>query len=137
MYICGFKIRNFLVFLLTGLFLLFVVESRLHVRTFQNCKLAHSHHHLPKKANHLNQTYEKFSIQQSSDDTGNNSPFELSENDFQFSADFQTVIVLASVFSFACLLGLLRYERRNLTAYNFVVNFSTIKKFILIRSIRI
>ena len=129
--------RNFLVFLLTGLFLLFVVESRLHVRTFQNCKLAHSHHHLPKKANHLNQTYEKFSIQQSSDDTENNSPFELSENDFQFSADFQTVIVLASVFSFACLLGLLRYERRNLTAYNFVVNFSTIKKFILIRSIRI
>ncbi|OPC54260.1 hypothetical protein DSC47_02810 [Elizabethkingia miricola] len=129
--------RNFLVFLLTGLFLLFVVESRLHVRTFQNCKLTHSHHHLPKKANHLNQTYEKFSIQQSSDDTGNNSPFELSENDFQFSADFQTVIVLASVFSFACLLGLLRYERRNLTAYNFVVNFSTIKKFILIRSIRI
>lgn len=129
--------RNFLVFLLTGLFLLFVVESRLHVRTFQNCKLAHSHHHLPKKANHLNQTYEKFSIQQSSDDTGNNSPFELSENDFQFSADFQTVIVLASVFSFACLLGLLRYERRNLSAYNFVVNFSTIKKFILIRSIRI
>lgn len=129
--------RNFLVFLLTGLFLLFVVESRLHVRTFQNCKLAHSHHHLPKKANHLNQTYEKFSIQQSSDDTGNNSPFELSENDFQFSADFQTVIVLANVFSFACLLGLLRYERRNLTAYNFVVNFSTIKKFILIRSIRI
>ena len=129
--------RNFLVFLLTGLFLLFVVESRLHVRTFQNCKLAHSHHHLPKKANHLNQTYEKFSIQQASDDTGNNSPFELSENDFQFSTDFQTIIVLASVFSFVYLLGLLRYERRNLTAYNFVVNFSTIKKFILIRSIRI
>lgn len=129
--------RNFLVFLLTGLFLLFIVESKLHVRTFQNCKLAHSHHHLPKKANHLNQTYEKFSIQKSSDETGNNSPFELNENDFQLSADFQTVIVLASVFSFVCLLGLLRYERRNLTAYNFVVNFSTIKKFILIRSIRI
>ncbi|MCT4121954.1 hypothetical protein [Elizabethkingia anophelis] len=129
--------RNFLVFLLTGLFLLFVVESKLHVRTFQNCKLAHSHHHLPKKANHLNQTYEKFSIQQSSDDSGNNSPLELSENDFQFSADFQTIIILASVFSFVCLLGLLGHERRNLTAYNFVVNLSTIKKFILIRSIRI
>jgi len=129
--------RNFLVFLLTGLFLLFVVESKLHVRTFQNCKLAHSHQHFPKKVNHLNQTYEKFSIQQSSDDSGNNSPLDLSENDFQFSVDFQTVIVLASVFSFVCLLGLLRYERRNLTAYNFVVNLSTIKKFILIRSIRI
>jgi hypothetical protein len=33
MYICDFKMRNFIVYFLTGLFLLFVVESRLNVKT--------------------------------------------------------------------------------------------------------
>lgn len=104
--------RNYIIYFLTSLFLLFVVVSKTNVRTFKSCKTTtHASHHWPKKANHLNQTFEKLSIQQASDDSGNNTPLELSENDFQFPDTLQTVIVFASVFASIYLIGLRGYER--------------------------
>ncbi len=132
------QMRNYIIYFLTSLFLLFVVVSKTNVRTFKSCKTTtHASHHWPKKANHLNQTFEKLSIQQASDDSGNNTPLELSENDFQFPDTLQTVIVFASVFASIYLIGLRGYERLKSPVYDFIVNTSTVKRFILIRSIRI
>ncbi len=90
---------------LTGLFLLFVVESRLNVKTLRNDYSGHVSHHLPKRANKLNQTFEKLSIQQMADNV-DNSTLELTENDFQLSDVFQAIVVFAGVFSLVYIFGL-------------------------------
>jgi len=112
------------------------VESKINVRTLQNASLGHTSHHMPKHVNRLNQTYEKLSIQQIADDTDNYS-LELNENDFQLSDTLQTVAAFASIFGLLYSLGLLRYKRLNPAVYGLIANFSAVKKFILIRSIRI
>ncbi|MBB4807833.1 hypothetical protein HNP38_003149 [Chryseobacterium defluvii] len=128
--------RNFIVYFLTGLFLLFVVESRMNVKTLQNIDSGNISHHPPKKANRLNQIYEKLSAQQSADDLGNYS-LELNEDDFQLSDTLQAIVVLAGVFSMVYIFGLRSTKRLKPAVYDFLSRFSTIKKFILIRSIRI
>lgn len=135
MYICHFKMRNFIVYFLTGLFLLFVVESRLDVKTLRNDYSGHVSHHMPKRANRLNQTYEKLSIQQMAD-TVDNSTFELTENDFQLSDVLQAIVVFAGVFSLIYIFGLKDNKRFKPDIHGFVFGLAA-KKFILIRSIRI
>lgn len=127
--------RNFIVYFLTGLFLLFVVESRLNVKTLRNDYSGHVSHHMPKRANRLNQTYEKLSVQQMADSI-DNSTLELAENDFQFSDVFQVIAVFASVFSLVYIFGLKSYKRFRQDLHGFVFGLAT-KRFILIRSIRI
>ncbi len=129
--------RNFIVFFLTGLFLLFVVESKLNVKTLRNDYSGQvSHHHLPK-ANKLNQTYEKLSIQQMSSDTiDDNSTLELAENDFQLSEFVQVMVVFAAVFSLVYIFGLKSKKQFKPDIHGFILGL-TAKKFILIRSIRI
>ena len=70
---------------MTGLFLLFVVESKIDVRTLKNDYVNHTSQNLPKKANRLNQTTEKLSIRQLIDDAGNACSLELTEDDIQLS----------------------------------------------------
>lgn len=135
MYICDFKMRNFIVYFLTGLFLLFVVESRLNVKTLRNDYSGHVSHHMPKRANRLNQTYEKLSVQQMADNV-DNSTLELTENDFQLSEICQAIVVFAGVFSLAYIFGLKSYKRLKPDIHGFVQSLTT-KRFILIRSIRI
>lgn len=135
MYICDFNMRNFIVYFLTGLFLLFVMESRLNVKTLRNDYSGHVSHHMPKRANRLNQTYEKLSVQQMADNI-DNSTLELAENDFQFSDVFQVIAVFASVFSLVYIFGLKSYKRFRQDLHGFVLGLAT-KRFILIRSIRI
>lgn len=135
MYICDFEMRNFIVYFLTGLFLLFVVESRLNVKTLRNDYSGHVSHHLPKRANKLNQTFEKLSIQQMAD-TIDNSTLELAENDFQLSDVFQAIIVFAGVFSLIYIFGLKSNKQFKPDIHGFIWGL-TAKKFILIRSIRI
>lgn len=129
--------RNFIVYFLTGLFLLFVVESRLNVKTLRNDYSGHVSHHLPKRANKLNQTYEKLSIQQMTTDTiDNNATLELAENDFQLSDVFQAIVVFAGVFSLIYIFGLKSNKQFKPDIHGFIWGL-TAKKFILIRSIRI
>ncbi|MCL8536969.1 hypothetical protein M9991_08865 [Chryseobacterium gallinarum] len=127
--------RNFVVYFLTGLFLLFIVESRLNVKTLRNDYSGHVSHHMPKKANRLNQTYEKLSVQQMADNIDTTS-LELTENDFQLSDVFQAIAVFASVFSLVYVFGLKSYKQFKPDIHGFVFGFTT-KKFLLIRSIRI
>ncbi|UKB84835.1 hypothetical protein LF887_04140 [Chryseobacterium sp. MEBOG06] len=127
--------RNFIVYFLTGLFLLFVVESRIDVRTLRNDYTGHASHHMPKKANRLNQTFEKLSVQQMGDNV-DSSTLELTENDFQLSDIMPAIIAFASVFSLIYIFGLKSYKRLKPDIHGFVFGFAA-KRFILIRSIRI
>ncbi|MDH6252648.1 hypothetical protein M2347_002375 [Chryseobacterium sp. H1D6B] len=128
--------RSYIVYFFTSLFLLFVVESKLNVKTLRNDYNGHISHHLPKKANRLNQTFEKLSVQQMADDIGN-STLELNEDDFQLSDTVQTIVVFASVLGLMYIFGLLYYKRLKPAVHSLLSHFSSVKKFILIRSIRI
>ncbi|MCT2561244.1 hypothetical protein [Chryseobacterium herbae] len=128
--------RNVLVYFLTGLFLLFVVESRLDVKTLRNDYSGHVSHHLPKKANRLNQTFEKLSVQQMADNI-DNSTLELAEDDFQLSDTIQMIAVFAGVFSLVYIFGLRSSKSRKPDINGFLSLYSNVKTFILIRSIRI
>ncbi|RLJ23314.1 hypothetical protein CLU97_4550 [Chryseobacterium sp. 7] len=134
-YICNFKMRNFVVYFLTGLFLLFVVESRIDVKTLRNDYTGHSSHHMPKRVNRLNQTFEKLSVQQMADNI-NTSTFELTENDFQLSDVWQAIVLFTGVFSLIYIFGLKSFKRSKPDIHGFVLGLAT-KRFILIRSIRI
>ncbi|CEJ70349.1 hypothetical protein [Chryseobacterium oranimense] len=128
--------RNFIIYFLTGLFLLFVVESRLSVKTLRNDYSGHVSHHMPKKANRLNQTFEKLSIQQMADQM-DNSTLELTEDDFQLSDTIQLFAVFAGVFSLVYIFGLSSSKSRKPVIPGFLSLYSNVKTFILIRSIRI
>lgn len=127
--------RNYIVYFLTGLFLLFVVESKINVKTLQST--THTSQNLPKRANRLNQTYEKLSIQQAPDDAGNAYSLELTEDDFQLSDTLQTIVVFASIFTLIYIFGLKSFKKLKPTIHGYLSEFSSVKRFILIRSIRI
>lgn len=128
--------RNIIIYFLTGLFLLFVVESRLSVKTLRNDYSGHVSHHMPKKANRLNQTFEKLSVQQMADNI-DNSTLELTEDDFQLADTLQIIAVFASVFSLVYIFGLRSFKSRKPYIHGFLSLYSNVKTFILIRSIRI
>lgn len=128
--------RNYIVYFLTSLFLLFIVESKLNVKTLENNYSGHSSHHMPKRANRLNQTYEKLSVQQMADDAGSYS-LELTEDDFHLSYTMQAIVAFATIFSLVYIFGLRSFKRKKPDINGFLSQFSTVKKFILIRSIRI
>ncbi len=136
MYICPFKMRTYITYFLTALFLLFVVESKINVKTLRNDYTSHTSH-MPKRTNRLNQTCEKLSIQQVQDDAGSAYSLELNEDDFQLSDTLQTIIVFASVFSLVYIFGLEAKKQLKPAIHGFLSQFSTVKRFILIRSIRI
>lgn len=127
--------RNYIVYFLTALFLLFVVESKINVKTLQST--THTSQNLPKRANRLNQTYEKLSIQQAPDDAGNAYSLELTEDDFQLSDTLQTIVVFASIFTLVYIFGLKSFKKLKPTIHGYLSEFSSVKRFILIRSIRI
>lgn len=135
MYICDFKMRNYIVYFLTSLFLLFIVETKLNVRTLRNDYSGHVSHHLPKRANRLNQTYEKLTVQQMADNF-DTSTMELIENDFQLSDVFQVVVTFAGIFSLIYIFGLKSYKQFKQEIHGFVFGLAA-KRFLLIRSIRI
>ncbi|MBV8326270.1 hypothetical protein [Chryseobacterium sp.] len=127
--------RNYIVYFLTSLFLLFIVETKLNVRTLRNDYSGHVSHHLPKRANRLNQTYEKLTVQQMADNF-DTSTMELIENDFQLSDVFQVVVTFAGIFSLIYIFGLKSYKQFKQEIHGFVFGLAA-KRFLLIRSIRI
>ena len=128
--------RNYIVYFLTLLFLLFVLESKMNFRTLQN-NYTHISQNLPKKANRLNQTYEKLSMQQATDDVSNTYTLELAEDDFQLSDTFQAMVAFASVFTLVYIFGLKSFKKLKSAIHSCISEYSSVKKFILIRSIRI
>lgn len=132
-----YKMRNYITYFLTGLFLLFVVESKIDVRTLRNDYISHTSQNLPKKANRLNQTSEKISIRQLIDDAGNAYSLELTEDDFQLSDTLQNILFFASVFTLIYIFGLKSFKKSKPAIDGLLLHFSTVKRFILIRSIRI
>ncbi|MDQ0780358.1 hypothetical protein [Chryseobacterium sp. W4I1] len=121
---------------MTVLFLLFVVESRLHVKILNTDYSGLVSHNLPKKANRLNQTFEKISVQQMADNI-ENSTLELTEDDFQLSDAIQFIAVFAGVFSLVYIFGLRSFKSKKPGVNGFLSLYSNVKTFILIRSIRI
>jgi hypothetical protein len=111
------------------------VESKINVKTLQST--THTSQNLPKRANRLNQTYEKLSIQQAPDDAGNAYSLELTEDDFQLSDTLQTIVVFASIFTLIYIFGLKSFKKLKPTIHGYLSEFSSVKRFILIRSIRI
>lgn len=128
--------KSAIIYFFTALFLFFVVESRINVNTLRNDYTNHTSQNLPKRANRLNQTLEKFSVQQYIDNLDNLS-FELDEADFQISEATKAIVVFASVFGLIYFFGL-KYRKRfkpNIEFY--IAGIFSVKKFIFIRSIRI
>lgn len=128
--------RNYIVYFLTCLFLLFVVESKLNVKTLYNDFSGHISHNYPEKADQSNHSVQKVSLQQSSDSSDNFS-LELAEDDFQLSDTMQAIVVVASVFGLIYSFGLLFKKRVKPSISEFLQHYKSVKTFILIRSIRI
>lgn len=129
--------RNYITYLLTALFLFFVVESRINVKILQHDDNTHTSHNLSKKVSRLNRTYEKQTIRQAPDDTVNSYSLELTEDDFRFSDTLQAVVAFAGIFGLAYIFGLKGFKKLKPYSDGFLSGFSSVKKFILIRSIRI
>jgi len=128
--------RNYIVYFLTCLFLLFVVESKLNVKTLYNDFSGHISHNYPEKADQSNHSVQKVSPQQLSDSSDNFS-LELAEDDFQLSDTMQAIVVFASVFGLIYSFGLLFKKRVKPSISEFLQHYKSVKTFILIRSIRI
>ncbi|MFL9835508.1 hypothetical protein [Chryseobacterium terrae] len=127
--------RNYIVYFLTSLFLLFMVESKLNVKTFRSDFSGHISHNYPNKLSHT-KLPAKFSVNQISDTTDSVS-IELAEEDFQLSDTTQAIIVFASVFGLIYSFGLLFKKRVKASISDLLQHCSSVKTFILIRSIRI
>ncbi|MEG1590866.1 hypothetical protein [Chryseobacterium sp.] len=128
--------RNYIVFFLTSLFLLFMVESKLNVKTLRSDFSGHISHNYPNKINQSHQSVTKFSVNQIADTTDGTS-IELAEDDFHFSDTVHAIIVFASVFGLIYSFGLLFKKRFKPSISDFLQHFNSVKTFILIRSIRI
>lgn len=128
--------RNYIVYFLTSLFLLFVVESKLNVKTLRSDFSGHISHNYPNKVEQSNLSAAKFSVQQITD-TADNFTLELTEDDFQLSDTVQAIIFFASVFGLIYSFGLLFKKRFKPSISEFLQHVHSVKTFILIRSIRI
>ena len=128
--------KNAIIYFLTALFLLFVVESRLNTNTLRNDYVGHTSQNLPKRINRLNQTLEKISVQQQIDNVDSAS-LELDEASFQILDVAKTIIVFASVFGLIYLFGLKYQKRFKPNIHHFITDILSVKRFIFIRSIRI
>lgn len=128
--------RNYIVYFLTSLFLLFVVESKLNVKTLRNDFSGHISHNYPNKVDQSKQSFQKFTVQQIVDSADNFS-LELAEDDFQLSDTVQAIVFFASVFGLIYSFGLLFKKRFKPSISNFLLHTHSVKTFILIRSIRI
>lgn len=128
--------KNAIIYFLTCLFLLFVVESRLNTNTLRNDYVSHTSKNLPKRINRLNQTLEKISVQQQIDNFDSAS-FEIDEANFQISDAAKTILVFARVFGLIYLFGLNYRKRFKPHFSDFITDILSVKRFIFIRSIRI
>lgn len=76
-------------------------------------------------------------MQQAVDDVNNVYSLELTEDDFQLSDTFHAVVAFAGVFTLVYIFGLKNFKKLKPSFYGYTSKFSTVKRFILIRSIRI
>ncbi|UOE37816.1 hypothetical protein [Chryseobacterium oryzae] len=127
--------KNAFIYFFTALFLLFVVESRLSLHTLRNDYFSHSSQNLPKKANRLNQTLEKISTQHKLDNVKMSS--EVEESDYSYSNSGTLIAFTVSIFLIIYLFALHFGNRVKGNPFRFIADIFSVKRFILIRSIRI
>lgn len=123
--------KNFIIYILTGFFLFFVAGSTI----VSNNDIINSH----QVVNHTTKSHEnsqKSSITQIVDSTSR-SNLELAEYNFQMSDTLEGILFFASVFGLILAFGLLFKKRLKSIICDLVSNIHSVKKFILIRSIRI
>ncbi|RMZ59001.1 hypothetical protein D1632_15665 [Chryseobacterium nematophagum] len=127
--------RNCIIYFLVSLFTLFIVESKINVKTFQNDHKGHvsHHHHIPQRENRVNQN----SIQQSLDELANAYSGDLEEDDFKITNTLQTIVVFSNIFSLVYVFGLKSFKKKRPNINAFLSNLSIVKRFILMRTIRI
>ena len=126
--------KNGILYLLMSIFLLFVVENRNYTDLQQNTGSDfYSVHHFSKK-HHQNQMLEKSNTSHSQD--SGNVTVET-DDELLPSASAVAFACAAVIFSFTFVLALLYRKRARLIPYSFVDGYPSVKKFILIRSIRI
>ncbi len=121
------------IYLLLSVFLLFIVENKNYADFQQDSGFQNVSSHSVSKKHRLNQTFDKFSSQHND---ASNISYETEDDDFQISDVFQAAVVIAAISAFGVLLDLL-YRRYSKTVFYYFAVFHTVKKFILIRSIRI
>lgn len=124
--------RNYIIYILTGFFLLFLAGSSVVNSNTSSTHISKvtAHSSFSKKNS------PKFSIAQIVDNTTSNNS-ELEEYDFQLSDTLESILFFASVFGLILAFGILFKKRLKTSIVGVFSNIRLIKKFILIRSIRI
>lgn len=126
--------KNFLTYLLTALLLVFVVGSKVYTPAQENLTTISAPHQLPKKVNHLNKTMVKTDHQQ------NDAPnFFVESEDVDFSAADQLANLSFAIGIVSGLFLLIQFfeKKRTLAFQSAPRGIPHVKRFILIRSIRI
>jgi len=126
------KMQKYITYFFVGLFLLFVAGSRV-LSSNHLMQISHYTHMI----NCLNQTYEKSFAKQTTDNDEIYSS-DPSDNDLQlFDNILRIITTFAGIFGSVYFLDLLHYRHLKLAVSGFISHFSNVKRFILIRSIRI
>lgn len=128
--------RNFILYFFTGLFLFFVIESKLSAVNLKNNDSSLVSHHLPKKSNRSNLLFEKISLQQMDDDAGNYS-IELEEDDFRLSENALSIIIFAGISGIFCFTAFKYQRQQPLRLFQNLSGIFNVKKYLLICTIRI
>lgn len=128
--------KKLITFLLTFVFLLFVVENRGFLNLTHQLESSTANHSIPTKSHHkLNQTLDKRVSQDRQDSTSISE--EINDDDFQLSTTMQTLLLVAEVLGVAFLIPWLFWKRKKIHFENSVPQLFSAPRFIVLRSIRI
>lgn len=126
--------KNFLTYLLTALLLVFIVGSKVYTPAQGNLTAISAPQQLPKKVHHLNKSMVKTDHQQ------NDAPnFFVESEDVDFSAADQLANLSFAIGIVSGLFLLIQFfeKKKNLAFQSAPRGIPHVKRFILIRSIRI
>lgn len=136
-YICRPKMRNLSIYILTSIFLLLSIGSRYFVNYIYQDHFSQTTHHFQGKPAGLKFNHHKLTSEKVLNDVGDLESIIVSEDDMRFTENLQNLVVFATVFGFFILLGLHFKKRVSEEVLSEILLSSSIKKFILLRSIRI
>jgi hypothetical protein len=126
--------KNFFIYLVSSLFLIFVVESKTGFDVLHNSEFHTTPQNSLKKTSNSDKIFQN-GLSKKLDNIGNISlDFD---DDFQISENLQNIIFISLGISLIYGLSLLFPKRQKLRIYNDHILAFSVKKYILIRSIRI
>ncbi|KQR92660.1 hypothetical protein ASG01_12245 [Chryseobacterium sp. Leaf180] len=126
--------KNYVVYFFSVLFLLFVVESKLNVKTVDKNFQGKVSHSLPKTSGAGANNSAKLTASAAS--TGSSSLIELEEDSFQIADSIEELAVFATVFGllYSFIFAVQQSANQFYSAFSLLYS---VKKFIFIRSIRV